>query len=350
MVSAVFALAQLAAIVPPNPLSHSSVGSHEVSASAVPATLRQPSTIVFVGDVLLARDVEQHQRRFGINYPFARISFPPSSYLIGNFESAIPPVHQSTPHFQMRFSTPTSSVEALRVAGFTHVSLANNHSLDFGVGGYTNTASTLREAGVIPFGYSMATATQPFVLLSTTHGTVAVLGWQTVTQSWSEAAAASAMAAAARVSDWQVAFMHWGPEYHATPSTVQQSQAAALVQQGADLIIGHHPHVVQGVDVINGVPVVYSLGNFVFDQYFSAAVQHGLVVTLDMTVPELRLTGVTSADSRTQPRYHTAEESLHFLESLAAKSSPALRADIVRGHIPLHWQVASSSKIATIQE
>jgi poly-gamma-glutamate synthesis protein (capsule biosynthesis protein) len=76
--------------------------------------------------------------------------------------------------------------------------------------------------------------------------------------------------------------IHWGTEYQHQFSRHQQTVGRALIDSGADIIIGHHPHVVQGLEIYQGKPIFYSLGNFIFDQYFSPDTQQGLAVGLGL--------------------------------------------------------------------
>ncbi len=84
-------------------------------------------------------------------------------------------------------------------------------------------------------------------------------------------------------SDYVVVNIHWGIEYQSKHGQIQQDLAHKLVDAGADAIIGHHPHVVQGSEVYKGKPIFYSLGNFIFDQYFSVETQRGLAVGLSFS-------------------------------------------------------------------
>ena len=83
--------------------------------------------------------------------------------------------------------------------------------------------------------------------------------------------------------DWVIVSIHWGEEYDQYVNTAQQNLAHALIDRGADAIVGHHPHVVQGVEVYKNKPIFYSLGNFIFDQYFSVETQQGLAVSLEFS-------------------------------------------------------------------
>jgi poly-gamma-glutamate synthesis protein (capsule biosynthesis protein) len=79
-------------------------------------------------------------------------------------------------------------------------------------------------------------------------------------------------------ADVTVVYAHWGTEYEKNSSQKQRELAHRFVDNGADLIIGSHPHVVQEVEIYNGKEIYYSLGNFVFDQYFEDSTKHGLLV------------------------------------------------------------------------
>jgi poly-gamma-glutamate synthesis protein (capsule biosynthesis protein) len=84
-------------------------------------------------------------------------------------------------------------------------------------------------------------------------------------------------------TDFTIINIHWGTEYEHQFNKLQKEIAHELVDAGADIIIGHHPHVVQGMEMYQGKPIFYSLGNFVFDQYFSPDTQEGLAVGLNLS-------------------------------------------------------------------
>ena len=104
----------------------------------------------------------------------------------------------------------------------------------------------------------------------------------------------------ASATDMVIVNMHWGREYEHQYNKRQQEIAQALVDRGADMIIGHHPHVVQGMEIYHNKPIFYSLGNFIFDQYFSADTQEELAVeaVIDGEGMELVLHPLKSRASR----------------------------------------------------
>jgi poly-gamma-glutamate synthesis protein (capsule biosynthesis protein) len=83
-------------------------------------------------------------------------------------------------------------------------------------------------------------------------------------------------------SDQVIIFSHWGNEYEQKPTDQDISLAHSFIDHGADLVIGAHPHVIQSKEIYQGKYIYYSLGNFVFDQYFDDEVRCGLVLSFDL--------------------------------------------------------------------
>ena len=276
--------------------------------------------ILFVGDVLLARDVERQMERRGHDYPFHRISsfLREHTHVIGNFEASVPEIHKPTPDFTTRFSVSSEYLPSLRDAGFFALSLANNHSFDFGNEGYVHTQHTLERVGIGAFG-APHTLSEEDVLFETINGVeVGIVPLTTIGGSVSEEDLLETLSYAAQKSDIQIVYVHWGEEYESFWSSKQEQLAHRLVDNGADVIIGHHPHVVQGIEVYKGAPIFYSLGNFVFDQYEESTLQEGLMVTVAPGEETLLISflPVTSRDSRAAPRLMYEEEVEDFVDRL----------------------------------
>ncbi len=292
--------------------------------------------IVFVGDVLLARKVERYMERFSHEYPFMRLDpFRSDEYVVANFESSIPSVHVPTPFYSLNFSTKSEYAKALRTQGFTHVSLANNHSYDTGHSGFMSTTDVLTASGLTSFGVpgKLTASSTAYVTLGTS--TVALIGLETLSSVPTDEELKNFLGEVDAQSDLMIVYIHWGNEYALRHSKSQEVFAEKLVSLGVDAIVGHHPHVVQDIALIDGVPVFYSLGNFVFDQYFSPEVQQGLQLTFEVShdVLSYSLTPVTSIDMQSSPRPMTASEKKSFLTTLANRSDIELRDMITDGKI-----------------
>lgn len=309
------------------------------------------SSLIFTGDIMLARNVEYLMGREGEAYPFAALdlkTFAKDVAVIGNFESAMSPIHITTPAFGMSFSTASSALPALRESGFTHLSLANNHSYDYGEDGYQNTVSLLLKNNLETFGNGESLGQESVTYIDIPQGRVALIAVNASEKIPEISLLYKIIGAASRQSDLQIVCIHWGTEYKETHSSTQELLAEVLVDAGADLIVGHHPHVVEDVQIVNGVVVFYSLGNYIFDQYFDDSVQRGLVLSLSLTeIPEIHLLPVTSLDHLSQPSLMSTVDRQRFLNNLAQKSDKNLTESIKAGVIPLGSMLASSKK-ATI--
>ncbi len=307
------------------------------------------TTLWFLGDVMLSRQVGRFARERSPDYPWQRINGTfAEAYVIANFESCLSKTQTFSNEAQLRFPVDPSLVSSIQRAGVTHVSLANNHSLDCGPADYQYTKAAMASSGIVAFGHGVRTDSESVTYIEIGTSTVALIGIHTLFVSPDLSSLRTLLTQTDLKSDFQIVYIHWGNEYELVSSRAQQTLATELVAAGADLIVGHHPHVVQEIGLINGVPVVYSLGNFIFDQYFSVEVQRGLMLKLEwLPTPTLSLHPITSADSRTQPRSMTADERVEFLKSVALRSDPMLRSYVAVGVLPLHL-LATSSKSAII--
>ena len=301
------------------------------------ATDRKPqfSSVLFTGDVLLARHVEYLQSKLGAEYPwggeaFAQFSDPA---VVVNFEAAIPQQHTPTKAGGMRFSVPTSSLQSLTDAGVTHASLANNHSGDFGTAAALHTREALSNSGIASFGNAVTVGSTSHSFIPVGDTAVAVVGLHLLESEIEPGSLEAYVDQLSKESVVQIAYVHWGNEYEVTHSSKQREQAEALVAAGFDVVIGHHPHVVQDIEVITGVPVFYSLGNYIFDQYFSRDVMVGLLLELVVDTDDLVITlhPVESYTSASQPRLLQTQGRTAFLTELAARSEPALQSYISSG-------------------
>lgn len=314
------------------------------------------SRFVFVGDIMLARHVEYLMSLHGYDYPFKGYSLKanyPAATIVGNFEGAVPSIHQKTPNFGFSFSIAPQYLAGLTEAGFTHLGLANNHAFDFGKAGYSNATTTLTANGLVTFGDPTAIIQNTVTYVTGEDGrVVALVGLYTVVSNYDDEALKELFAAVNTHSDLQIVFIHWGIEYERIASPTQKALAEKLAGLGVDVIIGHHPHVVQPIEQIGSTTVFYSLGNYIFDQYFSTFVEEGLVLSLDITASELsiKLLPVTSEVSHAQPRLMSTTQQENFLQDLADRSDPRLHQEIRSGVLTIPLALATSTKIAIMDK
>lgn len=263
----------------------------------------RPVTVAITGDLMLGRSVNDRILATGDRFPFNGTA----DYLrsvdltVGNLECVVSRLGQPVPNKPFHFRADPRSFERLQAAGFDIVSLANNHSGDYGSSAYADMLAQLPAAGLSPLGGGMtrAKAHQPVIrtVRSTTVGFLAyceigpmsfAAGPTSPGHAWLESAAMRSDIAALRPQvDYLVVFTHWGVEYQQSQSAHQRAVARAAIDSGADFVVGSHPHVVQPSEAYGGGQVVYSLGNFVFDQMYSADVRRGNVLILVLQGPRL---------------------------------------------------------------
>ncbi len=191
------------------------------------------------------------------------------------------------------FRASTSSVSYLQDMGVDIVSLANNHSYDYGEQGFRDTLQTLKDARIpyVGAGRNEEEALKPVYYIINNMKIAFVSATQIekgdypdtkgataespgVFRCWNVQKLLQVVAEAKENSDFVIVYIHWGTENQESTDWAQDEQAPQIVAAGADLIIGNHPHLLQKIDVIDGVPVVYSLGNFWFN---SKTIDTGIV-------------------------------------------------------------------------
>lgn len=249
-------------------------------------TPSSPASLLFIGDIMLARGVEWRIARNDISYPLSEVAdyLSAPNLTIGNFEGTIRDLpNQELDGFS--FDTTPAIAAMVRDAGVDIVSLSNNHTHDHGAATLVYTRETLLALGMTPFGDYLDSASH--VAHATVNDfTFAFIGFHAFTEEpESIVAAIGAEKAAGNIV---VVFPHWGNEYETQPSAAQTEAAHLFVDAGADLVIGAHPHVIQPLEIYRDVPIVYSLGNFLFDQDWSVLTQQGL--TLGILVDETSFT------------------------------------------------------------
>ncbi len=240
-------------------------------------------TLAFVGDVLPAGSVARLMEQLGYDYPFrkARGLLESADIAAGNLESAITDRGVPEENKEYLFRGPVESLPAIRDAGFDVLSLANNHTLDYGWVGLQDTMDALDDHDIrhVGAGADDREAFSP-VYLEANGITVAFIGvsnvvpevsWKAgprnpgVAELYDPKRAVEAVREADQNADLVVVMAHWGVERSETPEEYQVDKGRMLIDAGADLVIGSHPHVLQGMEAYNGKWIAYSLGNFVFN-------------------------------------------------------------------------------------
>lgn len=247
-------------------------------------------TLTFVGDMNFDRYLRTVAERNGYAFLLQedlRTLFASHACVIGNLEGPIT-THVSVSQGSAigapnnyRFTFDPAVVTFLTDANFCAVNLGNNHIGNFGAEGTAATRAFLAEKGIAAFGDTGDDA--PRFAIRTFHGVRVAFVNDNAFAASGHVRALSDVRESRTNADIVIAYTHWGAEYVTTANAVQRQSARELIDAGADVVIGSHPHVVQDVEEYKGKKIYYSLGNFIFDQYFQPETQRGLVlsVTID---------------------------------------------------------------------
>ena len=237
-------------------------------------------TLLIGGDVLLDRGVAIQLERYGpeLLLQDVRPLLKRADFTLLNLEC--PVTHGGKPRDKRYcFRGDPKWLTALRSMGITHFGVANNHSMDQGASGFQETLNNLEKTGFEAVGLDLAGYRPAILNKEDIH--VALFAFNVIevdSAAMGEAAVSPCQASIEQMcsqfqqhkiehpSDVIVAIPHWGQEYRPSPSSTQKLHARMLIEAGADAVVGHHPHVVQGYEEYLGKPIVYSVGNFLFDQ------------------------------------------------------------------------------------
>ncbi len=272
----------------------SAVTSHQLTQAILEAPSGfspKPYVLLFAGDIMLSRAVGKKIQKAGDqNFPFLKIAdtIRSADFAFANLENPISN-HGSNQGSIYSFRADPKTAEGLTFAGFDAASIANNHIWDWGSEALLDTINILKEHHIIPLGagkdFASANAPQFFTLGNTR---LALLAFTTLYPKSLEATAKtfgvsnpdlanikSQIALARNEADLVIVSLHWGDEYQTHSNRSQQQLARAIIDSGANLVIGHHPHVLQEMEEYHGGYIFYSLGNFIFDQNFSEVTRLG---------------------------------------------------------------------------
>ncbi len=254
------------------------------------ADVQEPVAILMTGDVMLGRYIGTLRDKKGGDFPFTYMPEVRDAVKTGlevdkldivaaNLEG--PMVEQQVAYGDMVFRFKPEVATLLKKVGFTTLQLSNNHIFNQSREGLTETHNHLADAGLDSFGHPDTPNGQwSFLRYDFGETSVGFLGLNDVDFKLNMDEVTARIQELDSQVDTLIIGIHWGFEYEPTARESVVTKAHAMIDAGADFIWGTHPHVVQNSELYNGKWIYYSLGNFVFDQYWSAATQKGLVLGL----------------------------------------------------------------------
>lgn len=316
-----------------------------VEAEAIGKGDSEPVELMFAGDVYLSDHVMEAYRSqgdiSGVLSEGYRQEIDSVDYFVANEEFPFSSRGKQAENKQFTFRVPPDDVSIIREMGIDLVTLANNHTLDYGTEALLDTISTLDDAGIrhVGAGSDLDSASES-VTVSIKSKKIAFIGatrvmpesyWAAtdtgagVFAAYDDTALLEKIKTAKEQADFVVVYVHWGEERKEKPNEAQTTLAHNIVDAGADLVIGAHPHVLQGIEYYKGVPIAYSLGNFVFGSSIPSTAL--LRVTIDdAETSETDVTGGVTPEGTETPKTpdEKSSEEKHFdvqLQLIPGKSA-----------------------------
>ncbi len=278
-------------------LSISSIVGKEKKAVKVAEEMlieKKEISILFVGDIMFDRSIRQFAEKKGNNFIFekTRDLLSKNDLTVANLEGPITENKSKSintnenqkEHFIFTFDKSLAST--MFENNIKLVNLGNNHILNFGENGLNQTKNYLEKSGIEYFG-GMESGKEKYIIKDISGIKIGFICFNQFGGSTSETI--KNIVEAKNKTDVLMVYAHWGKEYVKVPSDNIKNIAHSFIDNGANLIIGTHPHVVQDKEEYKGKTIYYSLGNFIFDQYFSKETQNGMAVKVNVNLDNKNL-------------------------------------------------------------
>ena len=247
--------------------------------------------ILFVGDMMFDRWIRQVSENKGSEFIFQDIKdlLQNEDLVIGNLEGPI----TNNPSISLGseigskenyiFTFPPIVAKNLYDENIHVVNIGNNHTLNFGQGGLSDTKNYLTKADIKFFG-NTGKNDERYLLEDVDGIKIAFVNYNQFVKNGEKDSMDDLHVIKNLNPDFIVVYAHWGTEFKDSPSEYNKELAHKFIDAGADLVIGSHPHVIQSKEEYRGKMIYYSLGNFIFDQYFDTRAQKGLGVEIELNL------------------------------------------------------------------
>jgi len=254
-------------------------------------------SFTFVGDIMLDRNVENSVYKNGkgdFSFIFENVDFlAESDITFGNLEGPMSDKGEDLGNLYSFRMNPAVAL-SLKGTGFDVLSVANNHSADWGKDAFLDTLNRLNLSGIVSVGGGIDRKdAENLRIIERSRAKVGFIAFSDIGPKWFEAGDNNPGILLAKTElvqelvrkakgqvDYIVVSFHFGNEYETVPNSRQERFARLAIDSGANIVVGHHPHVVQKIELYNGGLIAYSLGNFIFDQNFSEETMEGALLNV----------------------------------------------------------------------
>ncbi|WP_162596019.1 CapA family protein [Bacillus sp. CGMCC 1.16541] len=291
--------------------------------------LHKPITLSFAGDVLLDKSVADHIAAHGVDYPFKYVTqhFQKADLAALNLETSVS-TRGIAAGKQFTFRAKPETLKGVANAGIDVVSLANNHTLDYGVDALTDTMQHLKEHQI---GYTGAGENEREAYQAYYHEvngqTIAILGISRVlpdvswfakgnkpgiAQAYHDEPMMTYVKEAVKKADYTIVMIHWNRELQDYPEAYAREMGKKFIDAGVSAVIGGHSHSLMGIEHHKGSPIYYSLGNFIFTDSSSSKGRETMIVDLVLENGDIstKLTPFKIVNNRPQPMDDTYNRQL----------------------------------------
>ncbi len=267
----------------------------EQATQAENSDLGKQVKILFVGDIMLDRYIRHISEKKGVDFVFAGTQkiLSENDLVVGNLEGPItnnPSVSVGSEigaHDNYIFTFDQNVAADLWKNNIKLVNIGNNHILNFGADGLAQTKENLSSSKIDYFGDP---ADEKRIAIWNKNGLkLAFVNYNQFEKDGAAKALDEIQSAKKMNVDKIILYTHWGTEFVVDPDAKIKELAHGFIDSGADLIIGSHPHVIQSKEEYKGKMIYYSLGNFIFDQYFSPQTQQGLTVQIELNSKDKKI-------------------------------------------------------------
>ncbi len=264
-------------------------------------------TINVAGDIIPGRHVAEKMAQKGVLYPFQNVApyTQGADIVFADLECPLSDRFKP-PYSGTTFLAPTSTIQGIKLLGINVVALANNHSTNFGAGPFLDTINLLDANQIKHVGGGRNSAEAYAPLFMEVKGIKiaflnynAILGSVNATESragttwvdlppWAKdnpqhvKMVQDAVSGAKKQADLVIVSFHWSEEYKYYPNSSMVNMAHASIDAGADMVIGSHPHCIQGIEYYKNGFIAYSLGNFIFDQMWAEYTRLGFIAKMKL--------------------------------------------------------------------
>ncbi len=236
------------------------------------------ASILIVGDNMLARSIGEEVESGKDPYQYVKDDLKKYDLVVANLECVITDKGKPIPEKDYILNAPVKSIDVIKNSGIDLLSLANNHSMDMGDEGFLDMLDKLNTANIPTFGGGITSDDAYKYKLIRVNGTAIAMityneinTWYTKPSKSTPGSMVNDMSKIAKLiqsakseADLVIIVPHWGEQYDLTQNKEQVAEAHQLIDNGADLVVGSHPYVVQGHEAYKNKDTFYSLGNFLF--------------------------------------------------------------------------------------